>query len=235
MTPEQPHAQPPAAPRNRVWTTPRLVLVAFAFVTSTLVFSSSCGPTDDTASAPRADANGNANGNANSNANVGASARTARLPGAAEPVPLPDEIKNAELKTIGGEAFKLADYEGKILVVNLWATWCGPCRDEIPQIMKVSDDYRKRGVEVVGLTMEDDRGNSPEAVEKFVKDFEIKYRVAWAEKEMYATMLAPGFEIPQTYLIDRQGRIRKKFVGGGPHIGNFIRAALDDVLAEDGG
>jgi hypothetical protein len=80
--------------------------------------------------------------------------------------------------------------------------------------------------------MEDDRGNTPEAVKESVQELKINYRVAWAEDQLYARFLAPGFEIPQTYIIDREGRIRRKIRGGGAHVGNFIRATVDDILAD---
>jgi thiol-disulfide isomerase/thioredoxin len=228
-TPEH-HDAPPAgetpAPRQGgSRTTARVLLVALVFVGLALVFSSShCGPTDDTAKAPRADAN--------ANANAGGATRAPGTPNAnPTPVPLPDEIRNTELRALDGTGFRLADYQGKVLVLNLWATWCPPCRDEIPQIVDFYDDYRGRGVEVLGLTMEDDRGNTPDAVKESVRDLKINYRVAWAEENLYARFLAPGFEIPQTYIIDREGRIRRKIRGGGAHVGNFIRATVDDILA----
>jgi thiol-disulfide isomerase/thioredoxin len=231
-TPEQPDAHPAEqshAPKpGGGSTTTRVLLAALVFIGLALALSSShCGPTDDTADAPRANAN-------KSNAN-GIIRPRGTPSGEATPVSLPDEIKSAELRALDGTGFRLADYQGKVLIINLWATWCPPCRAEIPQIVELYDDYRGRDVEILGLTLEDDRGNTPEAVKQFVSDYRIKYRIAWAEQDLYARFLAPGYQIPQTYVIDRQGRIRKKFVGGGGHIGDFIRGVLDDILAEKQG
>jgi thiol-disulfide isomerase/thioredoxin len=223
-TPEQPDAQTPAPKKGGAWTTARVLLLALVFVGLALVFSSSnCSPTDDTANPTRADANTNG---------VISPPNAPNAPNAkAAPVALPDEIKNTELRALDGTGFKLADYQGKVLVLNLWASWCNPCREEMPQLVEFYDEYRGRGVEVLGLTMEDDRGNTPEAVKESVSELKINYRIAWAEEKLYARFLAPGYEIPQTYIIDREGRIRRKMRGGGPHVGNFIRATVDDILA----
>src|SRR5215216_1398129 len=83
---------------------------------------------------------------------------------------LPDEVTGQELRDLSGRAFRLKDFRGRVYVVNLWATWCGPCRLEIPGLNKVYEDYRARGVEFVGLTAEDpeeDAGRVREFVDEF--------------------------------------------------------------------
>ncbi|MDQ3908096.1 MAG: TlpA family protein disulfide reductase [Acidobacteriota bacterium] len=228
---------PPEEPRGG-WTAGRVALVALALAAIVFVVFYNWNSSDRAAKTTTVNANAsaarpNAAANPNTAANPNSSADAARTaPGS--PVPLPDNLKNKELKALDGTGFKLADYQGKVLVLNIWASWCNPCRAEIPQIAALYDDYKPRGVEVVGLTMEDDN-NTPSDVERAAHDMGINYRVAWAEKEMYASFLAPGYQIPQTYIIDRQGRIRKKFVGGGANIGNWIRATLDGVLADKQG
>jgi thiol-disulfide isomerase/thioredoxin len=233
-TPEQQPTSPPTPEQPRTGRNTQRVALG-VLVVAALVISSNCGPSDSTSNLKVTETNANASSpttRATPNASTSASAG-ATTTGAA--VPLPDNLKNTDLKTLDGKQFKLADYGGKVVVLNLWASWCNPCRAEIPQIVKLYDDYKARDVEVVGITMEDDDDNTPEDVQRAVRDMKIDYRVAWAEKEFYASFLAPGYQIPQTYIIDRQGRIRKKFLGGGEHIGNFIRATLDDLLAEKQG
>src|SRR5437667_2000059 len=68
---------------------------------------------------------------------------------------LPPEVSVAPLKDAKGASFKLADFFGKVMVVNLWATWCGPCRREIPELVKLHKEFHSRGVEMIGLSTED--------------------------------------------------------------------------------
>src|SRR5262245_66166891 len=65
---------------------------------------------------------------------------------------LPTEVAVAALKDAKGESFKLADFFGKVMVVNFWATWCGPCRLEIPELVKLHKEFHSRGVELIGLS-----------------------------------------------------------------------------------
>src|SRR5215218_7114056 len=89
---------------------------------------------------------------------------------------LPAEVTGRELRDLSGRAFRLDDFRGRVYVVNLWATWCGPCRLEIPGFNKIYEDYRARGVEFVGLTAEDP-GEDSELVSQFVGEFRMNYRV----------------------------------------------------------
>src|SRR5919112_4582304 len=91
---------------------------------------------------------------------------------------LPEEVTGSELRDLSGRAFRLDDFRGRVYVINLWATWCGPCRMEIPGLNRVYEDYRARGVEFVGLTAEDPEESS-EKVSQFVDEFRMSYRVGW--------------------------------------------------------
>jgi thiol-disulfide isomerase/thioredoxin len=234
MVEQQPAPQSPPEGPGGGWTAGRAAVVALVVAAIGFVVYSNWSSSDKTARTTPANANASPATKPNAATNPDSSPDAARTaPGS--PVPLPENLKNKELKALDGAAFKLADYQGKVLVLNIWASWCNPCRAEIPQIAALYNDYKSQGVEVVGLTMEDDDNNTPDDVQRAAHAMGINYRVAWAEKEMYASFLAPGYQIPQTYIIDRQGRIRKKFVGGGASIGNWIRATLDGVLADKQG
>ncbi len=128
---------------------------------------------------------------------------------------LPASIADAELEAVSGKPIKLSSYAGKVLVVNLWATWCGPCRAEIPELVKLHKEFRSQGLEVVGLSTEDPRF-SVEKVKNFVSDFEMTYRVGWATNEVALELMQGRDSIPQSFVISRDGQILKRFVGFNP-------------------
>lgn len=125
---------------------------------------------------------------------------------------LPPNVLNAELRASSGAPIKLSDYTGKVLIVNLWATWCQPCRVEIPELVKLYKEYRSKGVEVVGLSTEDPDA-SEESVRTFVKDHNVDYRVGWATNEVALTLMQGRDSIPQSFVISRDGHIVKRFIG----------------------
>ncbi len=136
---------------------------------------------------------------------------------AAPPAPpalasLPPEVFNAELRSASGAPIKLADYRGKVLLINLWATWCGPCRNEIPELVKFYDQYKSQGLEVVGLSTENPDASS-EQVKAFVRNFNIDYPVGWATAEVAITLMQGRDSIPQSFIISRDGKILKRFIG----------------------
>ncbi|HWC78169.1 MAG TPA: TlpA disulfide reductase family protein, partial [Blastocatellia bacterium] len=73
-----------------------------------------------------------------------------------------------EVPTIDGGKLKLSSYRGKVLVVDFWATWCGPCREEVPQLVRLARDNRDRGIEVIGLHIDDQGRSSPADIRKFM-------------------------------------------------------------------
>ena len=145
---------------------------------------------------------------------------------------LPASIADAELEAVSGKPIKLSSYAGKVLVVNLWATWCGPCRAEIPELEKLHKEFRSKGLEVVGLSTEDPRF-SVEKVKNFVADFEMTYRVGWATNEVALELMQGRDSIPQSFVISRDGQILKRFVGFNPvSTPPQIREAIEQALAQ---
>ena len=142
---------------------------------------------------------------------------------------LPPEITVAPLKDAKGASFKLADFFGKVIVINLWATWCGPCRREIPELVKLNKEFHSRGVEIIGLSTEDPDG-SAEKVRKFIQDFQIDYRIGWAPVEVGAPLMQGHQSIPQIFVISRDVRILKHFVGFSPSYASQLRQVIEEAL-----
>lgn len=142
---------------------------------------------------------------------------------------LPPEVALAPLKDVNGASFKLADFFGKVVVVNFWATWCGPCRREIPELTKLYKEFQPRGVEIIGLTNEDP-GASAEKVRKFIQDFQIDYRIGWATDQVAAPLMQGHTAIPQIFVISPDARILKRFVGFSPSYASQLKQVLEDAL-----
>lgn len=120
-----------------------------------------------------------------------------------------------ELKTLEGEAIKLSDYQGKKVILNFWATWCPPCKAEMPHMQNFYETKAKeRNVEVVAvnLTSAERGGNVHEKVDKFIKEYGLTFTVPLDEEgEIGKTYEA--FTIPTTYIVDSKGKIEKKIIG----------------------
>ncbi len=115
------------------------------------------------------------------------------------------------LKTAdGAKPVKLSDYKGKVRIVDFWATWCPPCRGEIPDFVALQKQYGAKGLQVIGVSM--DRGG-PEIVTKFMQENGMNYVSLMSESSVEAAY--GGIRaIPSTFLVDRDGNIVKKYVGG---------------------
>lgn len=144
---------------------------------------------------------------------------------------LPESILKHSIQSLDKSSFRLADFEGKVLVVNLWATWCGPCRMEVPEYEQVRKEYAGRGVEFIGLTVEDPRTSS-ERVKQFVRDFSFGFRLGWADREMARTLADGKGVIPQTLVIASDGRILSHWRGySRGHSGERLRETIKRALA----
>jgi peroxiredoxin len=144
------------------------------------------------------------------------------------------------LKDADGKLVHLSDYRGKVVLLDFWATWCGPCKIEIPWFMDMQRKNKDRGFEVLGVSMDDEGW---EVVKPFLADLQVNYRVVIgndATAQLYGGVDA----LPTTFLIDRGGKIaavhvglasKKDFEDGieqllqGPTGGGITRAALHSV------
>lgn len=215
----------PAGKEKEFWTPLRLALT---FVVLSLIATlgiSSCTSSDEKTAGPATAA-----GPTSASGNGGVPATRAPAAPVAGLTALPSNVRDASLRSVNGAAIKLSDYAGKVVLVNLWATWCGPCRNETPELVKLHKEFQSQGVEMVGLSTEDPDG-SAEGVRSFVREFKVDYRVGWATPEVAVTLMQGRDAIPQSFIISRDGHILKRFVGFNPvSTPPQIRQAIEDAL-----
>ena len=113
------------------------------------------------------------------------------------------------LKDATGRTVQLSDYKGKIVLLNFWATWCGPCKIEIPWFIDFEQRYKDRGFAVLGVSMDEDGW---EAVKPYIESKKVNYRVVIGTDEV-AELYGGVSSLPTSFLIDRQGKIASTHVG----------------------
>ena|ERR1041385_763190 len=147
---------------------------------------------------------------------------------------LPRQVLEAQNKSANGTSIKLGDYSGKVMLINLWATWCGPCRMETPELVKLHKEFQSRGVEMIGLSTEDPVA-SARSVSDFVREFNVDYQIGWAQREVAQMMMQGRTNIPQSFIIARDGHVIRRFIGFNPETTpTQLREALEQALKEEG-
>lgn len=134
-------------------------------------------------------------------------------PGSANGQSNPASAPDFELTDLTGKTISLSDYKGKVLFLNFWATWCPPCREEIPDFVEAYSENREKGFEILGISVDT---KSRAVVSEFVAKYKINYPVVLESRAKTQQLIddyEPGQFIPTTIIIDKQGRIRHKQVG----------------------
>jgi peroxiredoxin len=126
------------------------------------------------------------------------------------------------LKDSDGKVVRLSDYKGKVVLLDFWATWCGPCRLEIPWFMEFQRKLKDKGFLVLGVSMDDDGWD---AVKPFVNDLGINYRVVMGN-DSTADQFGGIEALPTTFLIDRDGKI------AAVHVGLTSKSEIEDGIEE---
>lgn len=132
------------------------------------------------------------------------------------------------LQDANGSNVKLSDLKGKVVLLNFWATWCGPCQLEIPWFEQFEQDYRSKGLEVVGVSMDDDGWK---VVKPYIQQHKMNYRVVLGN-ESVGQLYGGVDSLPTTFLIDRQGRVAFVHVGLAPR--NDYQDEIQKLLAMPG-
>lgn len=110
-----------------------------------------------------------------------------------------------ELIDENGETVRLSDYRGKVVLLNIWATWCPPCREEVPALVRLQEEYGADGLQIIGVSI--DENGAGEAVSEFAGSFDINYPVP-VDDGVVQEKYGPLSVIPTSYFLDREGYIR---------------------------
>ena len=113
-------------------------------------------------------------------------------------------------RALGGDSVSLDGLRGKVVLLNVWATWCHPCRDEIPQLEALHQQYAKDGLVVAGVSV--DNGGMDDGIRAFMHDFKMTYAV-WLDPDERVSARFLTIGVPETFLIDRAGVIRWRKIG----------------------
>jgi|SRR5580700_2542221 cytochrome c biogenesis protein CcmG/thiol:disulfide interchange protein DsbE len=112
------------------------------------------------------------------------------------------------LTDLDGRKVTLSNYRGKVVLLDFWATWCGPCRTEIPHFVEMQNQYGPQGFQVIGISMDDDA----KPVREFALQYKLNYPVAVGDDKL-ADRFGGVLGLPVNFIIDRQGRIHAKYLG----------------------
>ena len=127
------------------------------------------------------------------------------------------------------QAAKLSDYKGKVVVLDFYATWCEPCRAEIPRLVQMQKDYGAGGLQVIGLNVggDEDRAKVP----AFAKEFGIEYPLGFPDDNLVDYYLTDNQDIPQAFVFDRKGDLVKRFIGYSSNSGAELERIVKGALA----
>ena len=129
--------------------------------------------------------------------------------------------------SLEGDSVSLAKQQGKVVLLNIWATWCHPCRQEIPELRAVHARYRDRGLELIGVSVDTD--GSDDAIRSFMKDFQMTFPI-WRDPEERISTLFLAIGVPATFLIDREGILRWRRTGPIAPNDTSLSAAIERTL-----
>lgn len=145
--------------------------------------------------------------------------------------PAPAAVLNTEIKKIDGNTFKVEDLKGKVVLLNLWATWCGPCRQEMPHLVAMENEFKSKDFKIVGLNVDQE---STDLIVPFAEKMKLNYDLAWADESLYRALLkiSKNDGIPQSFLIDREGHLRGVFIGGSADVIRDMQENVEKVVNE---
>lgn len=141
-----------------------------------------------------------------------------------DPVPAPD----VPMETMNGQTLNLAEQQGTVVLVNFWATWCGPCRREIPDLIDLYDDLKDEGLLIVGIAVDQE---GAEVVEPFVENTQINYPIVLDPEQSLEKHFDAMYGLPTTYVVNPEGKIVRRVLGVFPV--EDMKPELKDMLGEN--
>jgi peroxiredoxin len=132
-------------------------------------------------------------------------------------------------KLLDGKTFQLSNYRGDVVLLNIWATWCPPCREETPELVNLYKKYRNKDVEFLGVSI-DEQGKS--VVKPYVKKYHISYPITIDDGHIMKKY-GPVMSYPTTYIIDQKGNLR--YFATGAVTGKEVKIRLNSLLDESSG
>jgi cytochrome c biogenesis protein CcmG, thiol:disulfide interchange protein DsbE len=148
------------------------------------------------------------------------------------PMP-PIKAEHANLGwTIANEQHvRLADYQDKVIILDFYATWCGPCKESIPHLVELQQRYGPQGLQVIGLNV--GGAGDLDQVPGFAREFHIQYQLGNPDPDLANLYMGDDDGIPQTVVLDRQGRLVKKFVGYGESMDQTLEKIIQRLLQKN--
>lgn len=136
------------------------------------------------------------------------------------------EASDFEMATVSGEQFRLSDHKGKVVIMNIWATWCNPCHDETPDFVELYDEFEDDGLLIVGVSI-DEQGKS--VVEPFMEKYNVDYPII-IDNGVVMDKYGPTMGIPTNYIIDKEGDLR--YFATGALTNKELRPKIERLLKE---
>ena len=148
--------------------------------------------------------------------------------------PMSAALMQAELTDTEGRMFRLDDIRGKVILLNIWAVWAGPSRDQMPHLVEIQNKYDRRDLEVIGINMGDPNGNPEEIrrIKVLADSVKVNYYLTNSTKtflnDFYA--LTGQSVVPQTILIDRRGLVKAIIIGSGDRNNALMKSEVDKIV-----